>query len=79
MVSYFVLQANGATDPTLYVWDVESDQIQTFNFRTGQGQEDLDDNVISAQEQLTADIKGNLIALSLHYLLHYIIIKNIKN
>eukprot|EP00795_Rhopilema_esculentum_P000551 gene551-10237_t len=56
-VSFICAMANGSTDPTLYIWDVEADQIQTFNFRTGQGQEDLDDNVISAQEQLTADIK----------------------
>ena len=30
-----VVQANGTRDPKLYVWDVELDLIQFFNFETG--------------------------------------------
>ena len=34
MCLWFV-QANGTRDPKLYVWDVELDLIQFFNFATG--------------------------------------------
>ena len=30
-----VLQVNGSRDPKIYVWDVELDLIQFFNFATG--------------------------------------------
>lgn len=54
---------NGTPDPILYVWDVEADQVQTFNFKTGESQDGLDENVSFAQQQLTADLKG----FSSHY------------
>ena len=34
--------------------------MQHFNFKTGQGQAGLDDNVLMAQEQLTSEIKGEI-------------------
>jgi len=30
-----VIQANGTRDPKIYVWDIELDLIQFFNFATG--------------------------------------------
>jgi len=32
---WLILQANGTRDPKIYVWDVELDMIQFFNFATG--------------------------------------------
>ena len=32
---WLIVQANGTRDPKIYVWDVELDLIQFFNFATG--------------------------------------------
>ena len=32
--------------------------MQAFDFKSGKGQEGLDDNVAEAQQQLTLDVKG---------------------
>ena len=50
----------------LYIWDVETDQVQAFDFKSGEGQEGLDDNVAEAQQQLTLDVRG-LILLYFHF------------
>ena len=42
----------------LFVWDVESDTIQRFNFSTGVDNDNLDDDVYINQEQLGSIIKG---------------------
>jgi len=42
----------------LYVWDVETDSVQCFDFATGSGGDTLDDELKSTQEQLTSTIKG---------------------
>ena len=42
----------------LYVWDVESDALQCFDFATGKGRDDLDEALASTQQQLTSSIKG---------------------
>ena len=33
-------QTSGAPDPKLYIWDVELDTVQYFNFETGRGEQD---------------------------------------
>lgn len=35
-----LLQADGQPDPKLYIWDVELDTVQYFNFETGRGEQD---------------------------------------
>ena len=42
----------------MYVWDVETDSVQCFDFATGSGGDTLDDELKSTQEQLTSTIKG---------------------
>eukprot|EP00794_Sanderia_malayensis_P006805 gene6805-7574_t len=59
-VSILCHKNSGTADPCIYVWDVESDQIQSFNLNTGNNQVDLDEATLNAQESLTADIKGRL-------------------
>lgn len=54
----FIEQVNGSADPILYIWDADTDQLQSFNFTTGKGQDGLDDSVAEAQQQLSVDIKG---------------------
>jgi len=57
-VSIICTKANGTPDSVLYIWDVETDQVQAFDFKSGEGQEGLDDNVAEAQQQLTLDVRG---------------------
>ena len=33
-------QPSGAPDPKLYLWDMELDTVQYFNFETGRGEQD---------------------------------------
>ncbi|XP_066914160.1 intraflagellar transport protein 140 homolog isoform X1 [Clytia hemisphaerica] len=54
----FISQNNFVTSAFLYIWDVETDTVQCFNFATGEGIEQMDDNLTAAQEQLTSNIKG---------------------
>lgn len=49
---------NQTVSPILYVWDVESDTIQSFNFATGTGSDSLDDDLAITQQRLTSTIKG---------------------
>ena len=62
-MTFLFFQANRALDTKIYVWDGESDVFQYFDFLTGSGQNDGDENLTAAQEQLAADIKG----MNLHH------------
>jgi len=42
----------------LYIWDVETDTIQCFNFATGKSNHELEDDLAVTQNQLTSAIKG---------------------
>lgn len=46
------MQSDGAPDAKLYVWDIEQDAIQFFNFATGHGEQDED----SLEDEENADI-----------------------
>ena len=37
---YLLLQSSGSPDPKLYIWDVELDTVQYFNFESGRGEQD---------------------------------------
>lgn len=38
----FSLQSDGLPDNKLYIWDMEQDNVQSFDFKTGQGEQDDD-------------------------------------
>lgn len=40
MCVYVPVQAGGGIDPKIYVWDVEMDTLQYFNFESGRGEQD---------------------------------------
>lgn len=50
--------SNYITAPVLYVWEVESDKIQSFNFMSGESNYELLDDLLATQQQLTDAIKG---------------------
>ena len=33
-------QADGGIDPKIYIWDLEMDTLQYFNFESGRGEQD---------------------------------------
>lgn len=47
------MQANGSVDPKLYVWDVELDTLQYFNFESGRGDQD---EYVAVKEQNESDL-----------------------
>ncbi|XP_065658918.1 intraflagellar transport protein 140 homolog [Hydra vulgaris] len=51
-------ESNYITAPVLYVWEVESDKIQSFNFMSGESNYELLDDLLATQQQLTDAIKG---------------------
>ncbi|XP_064637216.1 intraflagellar transport protein 140 homolog [Lineus longissimus] len=67
-VSIIASNPDGSPDPKLYIWDVELDTLQFFNFESGKGEQDdfdtqtADDEYISAEErgknQAAKDIAG---------------------
>ena len=63
---FFSSQANGQIDCHLYVWDVEMDTLQFFNFKSGHGEQDeflLGENV--SDREITQAEKLVLYLLSL--------------
>ncbi len=54
-MSVLVKKHNNAYDPKLYIWDVETDSVQYFNFQTGRGEQDDYPPPDGADEESEAD------------------------
>ena len=59
---YFVLQANNSPDSRIYVWDIELDAFQSFDFATGHGtgadEGDKESSDIMNRAQQATEIAG---------------------
>ena len=57
-----MFQANNSPDSRIYVWDIELDAFQSFDFATGQGtgadEGDKESTDLTNREQLAAEIAG---------------------
>lgn len=59
---FFSFQPNNTPDPKIYIWDIDTDTIHTFDFTTGQEVGgDMDDGTdIVGRAQQAADIAGRI-------------------
>ena len=62
VINYFTLQANNSPDSRIYVWDIEADAFQSFDFATGHGsgadEGDKEGSDIMNRAQQAAEIAG---------------------
>ena len=55
---FCLLQMNHKKSSCLFVWDIEQDKIQIFDFAIAASNHELDDNIAATQQQLASSIKG---------------------
>lgn len=49
---------NHVKSSCLFVWDIEQDKIQIFDFAIAASDHKLDDNIAPTQQQLASSIRG---------------------
>lgn len=65
-----ISQSNGLPDSKFYIWDMELDNVQSFDFETGRGEQDDDLGPIDDEAEADiSDIDRFDIALSQTYFL----------